>query len=1067
MAANSSPFAGALAGAPAETSNEDDPASASDTQFYNYDDSSSSALPVHPHDVTSGHGPLSDSKPKESLPMQKRRRVTRACDECRRKKIKCDGKQPCTHCTVYSYECTYDQPSNRRRNPAPQYVEALENRLHKAEALLRVVLPDLDLDDPRFDVHATEQMLAAIKKEKPQPPMPTASAPKPSTAPEPTTDAADGGAGDESLLESMVENSGCLDLDDQGHWDYHGHTSGIIFLRRLRKQLGASDMAVPSFRTRALSQMLDSPKSTSESPSDSSLPPTHDLPSRDVAQRLCHHALYEGCSLMRFVHEPSFFAMLDRIYDTPPEQFGNEENSFLPLLYIVMSVGCLFSDDGAGTLDIAGYEGAIGQGFQYFKAGRQLLDITDCRDLTSLQAVCFMVLFLQSSAKLSTCYSYVGIALRSALRLGLHRSVAADFNPIERELRKRIFWVVRKMDVYVSTLLGFPQMLSDDDIDQEYPLDVDGQFITKDGILPMPSDYTPLMAGANAHTRLSNIILKVVKYIYPVKNAQHRSKSDMRYMVSHSKIREIERDLQTWMEELPAALRPGTEVSPQLERIRQLLRISYAHVQVVMYRPFLHYVSSGSQARGVDRRSYACAAACVSVSRNIVHITTGMHKRGLLNGSFWFTMYTTYFAILSLIFFVLENPDSPTAKDGVLKDAMEGKNTLAGLAKKSLAADRCSQSLNSLFKNLPELLKNRQSSVKPVNLKRPAPAAVSRPAATLKNPQSAPEIAPLQRASTFPLQLLSRQSKAEASNIPKSLDDSHTLGSGKMHQSQVHTQVSTPTWVPSTPELPTDTTLTTPEPLIADQARATTTASPMPVMHSREPSSGQFSAQQLANPANLPDLMPIMFPSDDPFAYPTQPMSTLEDDHFRIDGLGLQSASQFGFDPSSRGLPSATSTDSPTGAVSTPKFDNFGSFPLFHNGTSTGINTALPHRITPQKQQAMNQARLQSPVSHGSTPGSGTEAVNSPDLVSIPNQNFMWQGYNFQPQAFPPDSSGPQQMPTTTESQGFSIGMNENNEMGAGIDMGFLPLDDIFGDPCRPNGTLANDDWIQWMNVGS
>lgn len=39
----------------------------------------------------------------QSLPIQKRRRVTRACDECRRKKIKCDGKQPCTHCSVYSY----------------------------------------------------------------------------------------------------------------------------------------------------------------------------------------------------------------------------------------------------------------------------------------------------------------------------------------------------------------------------------------------------------------------------------------------------------------------------------------------------------------------------------------------------------------------------------------------------------------------------------------------------------------------------------------------------------------------------------------------------------------------------------------------------------------------------------------------------------------------------------------------------------------------------------------------------------------------------------------------------
>lgn len=204
--------------------------------------------------------------------------------------------------------------------------------------------------------------------------------------------------------------------------------------------------------------------------------------------------------------------------------------------------------------------------FQYWKAGRQLIDITDCRDLTSLQAICFMVLFLQSSAKLSTCYSYVGIALRAALRLGLHRSVTANFNPIERELRKRIFWVIRKMDVYVCTLLGLPQMLSDEDIDQEYPLSIDDEFITADGILPMPPGRVSLMAGANAHTRLVGIIVKVVKYIYPVKNAKHRSKNDQTYMVSHSKIREIERDLQVWMEELPSALRPGEEAPPELER---------------------------------------------------------------------------------------------------------------------------------------------------------------------------------------------------------------------------------------------------------------------------------------------------------------------------------------------------------------------------------------------------------------------------------------------------------------------------------------------------------------------
>lgn len=255
-----------------------------------------------------------------------------------------------------SVECSYDQPSNRRRNPAPQYVEALENRLQKAEALLRIVLPNVDLDDPKLDVHATEQKFTAAQKSKKA---------TEDVNPSIVQDTVQEGA-DEGLLETMVDNSGCLDRDDQGHWDYHGHTSGVLFVRRLRKQLGAADISGPMARSRPsiTAHMLDSPKSMSESPQDTTLPPTHDLPPREVARRLCHNAIDHACSLMKFVHIPSFFASLDRIYDIPPEQFTNQENSFLPLLYIVIAVGCLFSDDesGQGTLDLSGYEGAIGQG---------------------------------------------------------------------------------------------------------------------------------------------------------------------------------------------------------------------------------------------------------------------------------------------------------------------------------------------------------------------------------------------------------------------------------------------------------------------------------------------------------------------------------------------------------------------------------------------------------------------------------------------------------------------------------------------------------------------------------
>ena len=65
-------------------------------------------------------GPASPQENKAAAPAQKRRRVTRACDECRRKKIKCDGKQPCTHCTVYSYGSSSNQDLISKNQYFPQ-----------------------------------------------------------------------------------------------------------------------------------------------------------------------------------------------------------------------------------------------------------------------------------------------------------------------------------------------------------------------------------------------------------------------------------------------------------------------------------------------------------------------------------------------------------------------------------------------------------------------------------------------------------------------------------------------------------------------------------------------------------------------------------------------------------------------------------------------------------------------------------------------------------------------------------------------------------------------------------
>lgn len=479
---------------------------------------------------------------------------------------------------------------------------------------------------------------------------------------------------------------------------------------------------------------------------------------------------------------------------------------------------------------------------------------------------------------------------------------------------------------------------------------------------------------------------------------------------------------------------------------------------MVMYRPFLHYVSGGSQAHNMDKRSYACAAACVSVSRNIVHITTGMQKRGLLNGSFWFTMYTTYFAILSLIFFVLENPDSPTAKDGVLKDAMEGKNTLAGLAKKSLAADRCSQSLNvgahsfnfgltladnlqCLFKTLPEMLKNRQGSKTQVNLKRRAPSHTVEP-----EPKALPDQTLPYRSSTFPMQMLSQSATNDnQTRRQRSLDKVQPVSNrptDTTHQS---------TWISTTPDLLTE-TMTTPEHISSTGLT--------PSMPNQEPPSLAW-AQQFNNPANLPDLMPMMFPSDDPFAYPTQPMSTLEDDHFRHDRAGMPS--QYSFD-SKPGMAPSTPVEPSSAAGSTSSFD-FPNIPNFSGANTPGIKSSVPSHLRPS--HSRSSSRIHSPISQSQTPA---ELISSPDLVSIPNQNFVWQGYNFQPNNA--STVAPESLPQQRDMSGqngfpdFNMGPDEN--LGMNMDLG-ISFDDLFGNNAayRPGNGASAEDWTQWMSANN
>lgn len=259
-------------------------------------------------------------------------------------------------------ECSYDQPSNRRRNPAPQYIEAIENRLHRAEALLKSVMPDVNLDDPT--IHASGP--PPVHFPQPGYEKNAGTSKKPAASEEDSQAAADGDK--ESMLESMVQNTGSLDLDDQGYYDFSGHSSGLVFLKRLKEQYG-DIMGDPEgygslfARTRHFSNVMESPRSIESPISDpNGLPNVHELPSKDCALHLTEVALKDGLALMRFIHLPTMYTMIHRIYDVPPEQWGNDENRYLPLLYAVLAVGSMFATRANSKLQHDGYDAAIDSG---------------------------------------------------------------------------------------------------------------------------------------------------------------------------------------------------------------------------------------------------------------------------------------------------------------------------------------------------------------------------------------------------------------------------------------------------------------------------------------------------------------------------------------------------------------------------------------------------------------------------------------------------------------------------------------------------------------------------------
>ncbi|KAI0413152.1 hypothetical protein F5X98DRAFT_297466 [Xylaria grammica] len=90
--------------------------------------------------IAQQYGPHSHQSAQDNIPPRKRSKVSRACDECRRKKVKCDatsetGDEPCSNCRRSSIRCLFSRIP-QKRGPSKGYIKELADRIHHIEGKL-------------------------------------------------------------------------------------------------------------------------------------------------------------------------------------------------------------------------------------------------------------------------------------------------------------------------------------------------------------------------------------------------------------------------------------------------------------------------------------------------------------------------------------------------------------------------------------------------------------------------------------------------------------------------------------------------------------------------------------------------------------------------------------------------------------------------------------------------------------------------------------------------------------------------------------------------------------------
>ncbi|TFK73601.1 hypothetical protein BDN72DRAFT_166713 [Pluteus cervinus] len=111
----------------------------------------------------------------------------------------------------------------------------------------------------------------------------------------------------------------------------------------------------------------------------------------------------------------------------------------------------------------------------------------------------------------ATQHAAFGEAAHIAITLRMHEESSYDcLDPVECEVRRRIFWLLFGADKSESILLGRPICLRDEDCTVHFPKELDDEYITPSAYLPQPHGKTAIVSGLNYTSRIFALLGEIL-----------------------------------------------------------------------------------------------------------------------------------------------------------------------------------------------------------------------------------------------------------------------------------------------------------------------------------------------------------------------------------------------------------------------------------------------------------------------------------------------------------------------------------------------------------------------------